>query len=198
MGRTSEAKAHLIETALELIWNDSYHAVGVKEICEKAEVRPGSFYYFFPSKRDLALAAMEHHWRMARTHILEPAFSADVPPLQRIPKLFEGVYAFHAARQKAGKPVSGCFFGCFVGELGEQDNEIKARLQSVLSGIGAYFEQALSDAQKAGDLDLEESRISEAAQALLTYYQGLAILARARNSAEVFRDLSPYAMKLVT
>lgn len=198
MGRTSDAKEHLIETALELIWEDSYHAVGVKEICEKAGVRPGSFYYFFPSKRDLALAAIEHHWHSAKTYILDPAFNSEIPPLERISKLFERVYAFHAEREKAGRPVGGCFFGSFVGELGRQDDVIKTGLQTILSGIGAYFERAFSDARKAGDLDLEENKIPEAAQALLAYYQGLAILARVKNSAEVFRKLSPYAIKLIT
>ena len=198
MGRTSDAKEHLIETTLELIWDNSYHSVGVKAICEKAGVKPGSFYYFFPSKRDLALAALEFHWKEVKERILEPSFSPDIPPQERISILFDKVYAFHAGRQKEGKPVSGCVFGSVVGELGKQDGVIRKRIQKILSGIGIYFEKALSDSVSSGALDIKKAKIPETAQAILAYYEGVALLARAQNNAEVFRNLTPYVRKITS
>ncbi len=197
MGRTSEAKQHLIETALQLIWEDSYHSVGVNEICKKAGVKPGSFYYFFPSKRDLALAAMDFHWSQAKELILEPSFHSEIPPLERIKKMFDRVYAFHSERQKEGKLVLGCAFGSFVGELGEEDEVIRRRLQTIFSSIASYFEKALADAVSTGILNVKKNKIPAMAQALVAYYEGLAILARAQNSAEIIRELSPYALNLI-
>lgn len=197
MGRTSEAKQHLIETALQLIWENSYHAVGVNEICKKAGVKPGSFYYFFPSKQDLALAAMDFHWNQAKELILEPSFDSEILPLERITKLFERVYAFHSERQKEGKLVLGCAFGSFVGELGRNDKVILRRMQTIFSGIAAYFEKALSDAVSTGVVKIKKAEIPAMAHALVAYYEGIAILARAQNDAEVIRQLSPHALNLV-
>ena len=61
MGRTSDAKDRLMTAALDLIWSESYGAVTIDDICQRAEVKKGSFYYFFESKSDLAVAA---HSRM--------------------------------------------------------------------------------------------------------------------------------------
>ena len=60
MGRTSDAKEKLLRVAFDLIWEQSYGAVSVDDICERANVKKGSFYYFFPSKSDLAVAASKN------------------------------------------------------------------------------------------------------------------------------------------
>ncbi|MCW2286501.1 AcrR family transcriptional regulator, partial [Rhodoblastus acidophilus] len=59
-GQIPETKRRLIAAALELIWRSSYGSVSVDDICKAADVRKGSFYHFFPSKADLAVAAMDH------------------------------------------------------------------------------------------------------------------------------------------
>ena len=47
----SESKRKLLEAAIDLIWKSSYGAVSVDDICAKAGVNKGSFYYAFKSKR---------------------------------------------------------------------------------------------------------------------------------------------------
>ena len=43
-------KQRLLDTAIELIWEQSYGAVSVDHICERAGAQKGSFYHFFQSK----------------------------------------------------------------------------------------------------------------------------------------------------
>ena len=62
MGRTSDARERLIEAAGDLWHRRSYTDVGVGEICAEAGVQKGSFYHFFPSKQDLALAVIDDRW----------------------------------------------------------------------------------------------------------------------------------------
>lgn len=59
MGRTSTAKEKLLDVAFKLIWDQSYGSVSVDDICQQAEVKKGSFYHFFESKAELAIAAYE-------------------------------------------------------------------------------------------------------------------------------------------
>jgi TetR/AcrR family transcriptional repressor of nem operon len=64
MGRTTtDTKQKLIDTALELILKSSYGSVSVHDICKAADVKKGRFYDFFPSKVDLAIAAMEESYK---------------------------------------------------------------------------------------------------------------------------------------
>jgi AcrR family transcriptional regulator len=78
MGRSSNAKQRLILTALQLIQERSYGAVGVDLICKQAGVNKGSFYYFFPSKSDLAIAALESYWQEFEATVMKPAFAPEV------------------------------------------------------------------------------------------------------------------------
>src|SRR5271163_2913399 len=83
MGRTSNARQRLMGAAHELIWNYSYGAVTIDAICERAAVKKGSFYYFFDSKSDLAVAAIDT-WCQKRLTLIEETFHPDVAPLDRI------------------------------------------------------------------------------------------------------------------
>ncbi len=66
MGRVSDAKERLMEAVRELVWTGSYGSTTIDQICEKAGVKKGSFYYFFDSKADLAVTAIDEHWQQKR------------------------------------------------------------------------------------------------------------------------------------
>src|SRR5258705_12098633 len=83
MGRVSDAKKRLMEAVLELIWTGSYGSTTIDQICEKAGVKKGSFYYFFESKADLAVDAIEAECSRMQPE-LDAIFSATVPPLDRL------------------------------------------------------------------------------------------------------------------
>ena len=83
MGRVSDAKDRLMDAVRELIWEGSYGSTTIDQICEKAGVKKGSFYYFFDSKTDLAIAALDAEWVVRRAE-LDSIFSPMVPPLERV------------------------------------------------------------------------------------------------------------------
>src|SRR6202162_866048 len=95
MGRISDAKERLMEAVQELIWTGSYGSTTIDQICEKAGVKKGSFYYFFDSKADLALAAIIEEWETRRPE-LDSVFSPTIPPLERLRKYCEFGYRFQS------------------------------------------------------------------------------------------------------
>ncbi|MEW8500635.1 MAG: helix-turn-helix domain-containing protein, partial [Candidatus Thiodiazotropha taylori] len=54
-----DTKERILATARELFHGRSYADVGIKEICSMANVQKGSFYHFFQSKQDLAMAVID-------------------------------------------------------------------------------------------------------------------------------------------
>ena len=87
MGRTSDARDRLIQAAKDLTYARGYTAVGIKDICEEAGVQKGSFYHFFPTKRDLLLAVIDAHVEWLQAIVAEAA-QPDLRPLERIRRLF--------------------------------------------------------------------------------------------------------------
>ena len=189
MGRTSDAKERLIDTAMQLIWQRSYGAVGVNELCQQAGVKPGSFYYFFPSKRDLVLAALEENWKQTQANVLEPAFAANILPSERILTMFHLAYQQQTARQERTGRVLGCAFGSLGSELGHQDEAVGQKITEIFGRFCGYFERALQEAVDTGTLTIDD--IPTRARAILAYLEGILLLARTHNNAELILQLSP-------
>ena len=190
MPRSSTARARLVDSASRLIHANTYAATNVDDLCAAAGVRKGSFYYFFPSKRDLALAAIDQSWAVARANILEPAFMSELPPLSRIARFFE-----LAAHHQSAQTVLGCPFGNLALELSTQDPMIRDKIRDIFDGYCTYFEQALHEAAAAGDVQVSDE--AAAARALLAYFQGSMLLAKTHNNPHLILELAEHALRLV-
>jgi TetR/AcrR family transcriptional repressor of nem operon len=194
MPRTSTADTRLLHAALELIWKNSYHATSVDEICHAAGVRKGSFYHFFPSKADLALAALEASWQDKKS-LFDKLFSPTVPPLQRIIGYFQHV----AKSQRTHLKDCGCVLGCpFFGlghEFGPQSTALCIRVREILDHQFLYFETAIRDAHAHRLVHAPNARAS--ARLLFAFYLGTLAQARIRNDPRVLGDLRPGALQLL-
>ena len=196
MTRTHQTRQRLLDTAQALFYARSYEGVGVQEICRQAGVKKGSFYHFFPSKRDLTLAVLDESWNHFSDTILRKAFARDVPPLQRIERLMDLQYRHHVeVRQKTGH-VYGCPFGNLAGELSTRDESIRQRLKAILSDFQRPVQEALEEAVAAGDLPPIDTQAT--ASAMVAYIEGLTLVAKANNDPEVVRNLGPAIVKLAT
>jgi AcrR family transcriptional regulator len=56
-----DSRERLIETMSELMWERGYAATSPREVRKRSGIGQGSMYHHFPSKRDLALAALERN-----------------------------------------------------------------------------------------------------------------------------------------
>src|SRR4051794_24686083 len=107
MGRVSDARERLMQAIVELIWTGSYGSTTIDDICKKAGVKKGSFYYFFKSKADLAVAALDVEWEKHQAE-LDRTFSATVPPLLRLKRFCEQKYKQQAELSEKYGYVLGC------------------------------------------------------------------------------------------
>ncbi|HEX3800858.1 MAG TPA: TetR/AcrR family transcriptional regulator [Verrucomicrobiae bacterium] len=194
MGRTSDAKERLLRVAFELIWEQSYGSVSVDNICARAKVKKGSFYYFFPSKSDLAIAAYEEHWQQSRP-CYDRIFSPLVPPLQRIENYCQNVYEKQRDKYAKTGCVLGCPFGCLGAELSTQDEKIRAKSQEMFDRHCKYFENTLRDAHKENLI--ESNDFADKSQAIFCFIMGMLLQAKVKNDPEVLRHLSCHIMQMI-
>lgn len=172
--------------ALDLMWEESYGAVTIDDICQRAQVKKGSFYYFYDSKSDLAVAALERHAN-AQQEVWDQQFDPATAPLDRIRTNCEAVYLKQAAiKERTGK-VLGCPL-CSVGsEICNQDERIREKIQEILARYVKYWENAIRDAQEAGLIGPGDP--ASKARCVLAYSAGLITQARIHNDVEMLRDL---------
>lgn len=195
MGRSSDARERLIEAAGELWHTRSYADVGVSEICDHAGVQKGSFYHFFSSKRDLALAVIDARWQADGVGEMAPVLTGPLPPLRRLELFLERGLAEQLELKESTGATVGCSFGNLVVELATVDEVLRERLSRLFDDWAGLLKVALDDAVAAGDLP--EIDTWQAARGLLAYIEGLGVLIKAKDDPQAAADLLPLALRLV-
>ncbi|MEM7304287.1 MAG: TetR/AcrR family transcriptional regulator [Pseudomonadota bacterium] len=148
-------RERLIETAMELIWRNSYGSVSVDEICKTADVKKGSFYHFFPSKADLAVAAMEQYYNDS-TYIFDDIFDRSRAPMERFQKLVTLILKHQKETAKKYGHVCGCPFASLGSEMAGQDELIRECVNSTMNKYkSTYYESAIKDMVHDGLIDPE-------------------------------------------
>jgi len=186
MGRVSDARERLMKAVRELVWTGSYGSTTIDQICDKAGVKKGSFYYFFDSKAELAVVSIEEDWQQRRPG-LDAIFSPTVPPLERLQRYCEYGYRFQEEICKQFGYVLGCpLFSVGAEVCTQEDNRLQKKIQEILEYKRKYLETAIRDAAGAGLIEAADPAIKS--RILFAYYQGLQTQARIQNSLEVLKD----------
>lgn len=189
MKHSLDTRERILGTARELFHGNSYADIGIKQICDAANVQKGSFYHFFPSKRDLALAVIDNMADDWAHGFVKEAFDLDLPPMERLDYLIDAAYYWQKAAKDLEGRMPGCLFGNLVLEVSTRDDILRAKLCAVFDKTSGRFRQTLEEAVGQGliaplDVDLT-------AQAMLSYLEGMILLAKSKNEPELIQKLGP-------
>src|SRR6266404_4778137 len=143
MGRVSDAREKLMEAVLELIHTGSYGSTTIDHICEKAGVKKGSFYYFFDSKSDLAIAAVEAKFQEERK-LSDAIFSPTIPPLERIQGMCQYLLERQTELRRKHGRVLGCPLHSIGSEVSTEEPKLCAKIQNDLSVLIEMEEGTMS------------------------------------------------------
>ena len=189
MAERTDTRQHILDTAAVLFHTHSYADIGVARVCSQAGVSKGSFFHFFPSKRDLALAVVDQFRELFAGKLIAEAFAPSLAPLERLDRFVAGLYAYQKAQKDQYGHMPGCPFGNLVMEQATQDETLRKKVDAVLRSIANHFRAAVSDAIQSGDLPALDEEAT--AEAMLGYLEGIQLLAKARNDPEMIRRLGP-------
>jgi TetR/AcrR family transcriptional repressor of nem operon len=187
-----DTRDRLLQTAASLMWERSFQAAGVDELCRRAKAKKGSFYHFFASKTDLAIAAIERSWEQARATFFEPIFSTKDSGLKQIQKLVDAIYKFQIDVAAAKGGFLGCPFGNLGQEMARQDERIRETLEKIFTANCEYLEAALVRAEQAGEIPPGHSELR--AVNVFAQLEGALLLAKVANNPEIFRGVTPVVM----
>ncbi len=177
-----DSRTRLLESMVDAIWERSYGAVSVDAICERADVRKGSFYHFFKSKTALAVAALEHLWETQSRPALNEIFSPTCPPLERFERMIAFWYQRSVECQAEKGRVLGCPYFNIGAETASAEPELAAKVREVLARYQATLESTLHEANSRGELDIADPAAT--AESLFALVEGCSTQARIHNDPE--------------
>jgi TetR/AcrR family transcriptional repressor of nem operon len=194
MKHDSSSRDRILQGAKRLIHTRSFADVGVAEICAETGVKKGSFYHYFASKQEMALAVLDAYAAERRSAVLALVQDTSLTALERLRRIpllaADNQDAFH----RSSGIVPGCPFGNMSAELSTQDEPIRARVTEIFSAFEAIIETLLREAVEKGELPALDT--VRTAKAMFAYLEGVILAAKARNDPGIIRDLGPAMVTL--
>lgn len=172
-------KEDIIQVGLDIVLSRGFTATGVEAILKQANVPKGSFYNFFSSKEEFALALIDR-FVAERQEVFSPIFRNDSwPPLRRIRKSFETLITIFES--------DDCSKGCLLGNLGQemsdQSENLRQRLEQSLQMWVRELATLLVEAQEEKTIpaDMDAEMLAEN---LISSFQGALLRSKVKKSSE--------------
>lgn len=162
---------HVVNGAKDVFWRCGYAATSLRELAKELDVLPGSLHATLGNKHELFLRALRDY--VNETRAAAAALSSQRSTLRALRALLEAVLESAIAN-----PGRGCMLGNSATELLPNDESTRQIVQSGLQALEQGIEQALSQAQRVGEIR-DDVDCAAQARLLVVLIQGLHVTARA-------------------
>ncbi len=151
----ADRRKHLIETAIRLFTEGSYHGTTTAEIARAAGVSEPILYRHFASKRELYLAALEHVWARTR-ETWERALDEAPDTCAAIEAIGKGHVSVRSPKLQLAE--------LWVQALSEasEDGELKRHLRGHMREVHDFVADLVRRGQAEGAIAAERDADSEA------------------------------------
>jgi TetR/AcrR family transcriptional repressor of nem operon len=169
METTATVREQILDHAITLIMLHGYNGFSYRDLSELVGVKTSSIHYYFPSKEDLALEAVNEYsnqiFDLLRS--VDASLPADVK-LARYTKMFGRVL---------GNGDQICLCGMLAADIGSLPENIRAAVQAFFKANENWLAKVLAQGAKERTL-VVNGKPESAARMLFAAYQGSALTSR--------------------
>lgn len=146
MARGESTREKILDAAVRLFHEYGYNGTSVQDIVTAADVPKGSFYNYFKSKEELAIAASDVFYPYVLA-LLE--LENNSSPVGRLRKYFRQTLK----EMQRYQYVRGCLVGNFASEITDSTPVLKKRISEHLDEATRRIAVVVGQAQEAGEMD---------------------------------------------
>lgn len=172
-GAREDTRAALLRQGMAMLTERGFNSIGIDEVLRAVGVPKGSFYYYFASKDDFGLAALQTYAEYFAAKLDRHFLDANLSPLARVRAFIDGA--------DAGMGRYDYRRGCLVGNLGQEMSALsepfRARLEAVFADWQARLAACLQEAVAAGEL-AADTDCARWAEFFWTGWEGAVLRAR--------------------
>ena len=180
MSKKSErTRQKIIQAANRLFYRRGYNRTSFTDIVDTSGVPRGNIYYYFRTKEEILLAALDHRMRIIENMLNEwdTKFAA---PQERMKRFVRVMIAGHEATS-----LYGCPMGSLNMELGKDQPELQAiaskMFQRFLDYFRYQFEAMGYSPQRARNLSMQ----------LMSRTQGISMMTHVLREPQIMQDAHP-------
>ncbi|MBC9796590.1 TetR/AcrR family transcriptional regulator [Sinomicrobium weinanense] len=138
----------LLDKGLELLWSRGYNGTSVNDIVKIADVPKGSFYFYFDSKEDFAVKALNRYYTLKREATAEMLENELVSPAQRL-------YDYYDRRVTIMKEQLKCTLGCMACNIGNEMAEHSEKIRLTVVNHEKTIRRQIIDVVVAAQINEE-------------------------------------------
>lgn len=178
MSQHVDTNQRIVETATALMQARGYNAFSYADIADQIGIRKASIHYYYPSKSDLAQAAVARY--RTRVHAaLDQIARETSDAYQRL----EHYVALSGSMLNGANQM--CLCALLAAEQTTLPDDVRAEIQQFYAEQTNWLQEVVQSGVEAGSLRIAGSP-QQAAQLLLAGVEGAMLAAR------VYRDLAHY------
>ena len=173
-----------LDQAVQLFWQQGFHATSIKDIERALDMRPGSIYAAFGNKSRLFQDALDRYAQQGLAE-LDAQLQAHASPLSGLATYLRSL----GGLRDRVMPCRACMLVKSLLELGERDAAAQAQADRLLAAMEARFVACFEAAQAAGEVapGLDPARLGRRLQAEV---MGLRAYAQRDVDATALRQLA--------
>ncbi len=188
-----ETKAdYLLEKGINVLWCKGYHGTSVNDIVNEADVPKGSFYFYFDSKEDFVVKALEKYFNQMFVPLKNILEDIKISPKQRLINFYE--YRNEIMIEKMQCKM-GCLASNIGNEMSEHSEKIRNKIVQFEEVIKSTITKVFIEAQKTKEIDsnYEANKIVDFIE---DAGKGAMITMKEKQSAEPLENLLEFVKKL--
>lgn len=145
----SDTRAQLIEAGTEVMLEKGYTNSGIQEVLSRVGVPKGSFYHYFDSKEDFAVAIVEAFDTYYTAKINKALTDETKEPIERL-----RTYCLDSRDwMSEGKCKNGCLLGNLSQEMSDQSEILREKLSSIMTKRREMFARCIAEGQSSGNIN---------------------------------------------
>jgi len=194
--KSEDTKNHILDTAAEMFWRQSYHGVNMNALSAAAGLNKATIYQYFPSKEVLAVAAVERSMQKTEDYVYKPSLDVAVDPVQRLKDIYQRAFEMQQSTHLAEGQCRGCPFVNLGMELATSSEAIRRAVARAFERFATYYAGLVPaiNAARPGSARSEDRQI---VAALVANMNGAQVAAKIENRPEAILEGQARALRIV-
>ena len=142
----SDARKRIVQAALKLFSARGYHGTGIADILKESDVKRGSLYHYFSSKKELAFAAIDEQVRLIVEKGSIRHLTTDAHPIDRMLEVIDELPTM--VKLDSGETLTPSL----AVRLAAVDADFQQRLSAAYGGLIDELEVTLQKGVAQGDI----------------------------------------------
>lgn len=143
-----DTRIALLEVGMDIMLEKGYSNTGIQEILSALQVPKGSFYHYFDSKEDFALAIIEEFDRDFMAFLTPILTNESLTPKERLRSFCES----KRECMRAANCRKGCLIGNLSQEMSDQSETLRQALSEVMEKRLDAFAACIKEGQERGEI----------------------------------------------